>query len=521
MGAHCAGEYSSPFEIDFSPSLVAEVTNPRKFGLEAKRAIRGKVGSYVLYSLVTRTAVTSEDGFVTAGELVNEVDRRYSDFDWLTHTLAKRYAGLFVGTMPEKRLMDSNADAIIQERLSGLTDFMNEILQNPYLEDDITVKNFLSMNKDVFDAYKEELEVDRSQLMLKCPGLAEWESFLESLKQNRNSEAALGTLKAEFTDQVKHMTKVLYGTNDAHSACEKMLSAADKFGQAAQAIVELNGDMDNTLDNTFGSPSELDAVKNSINGASRILQHAAKAVHESTHIRMSNANSFSIMGTGAKRDRLTMLTFLDILKQREQLRKKHEQKRQDRTRKDLQYKTLKKNGRFEDAQKLEQLLDAIKIELDAETEGMASQAKGLLASELRRYSNHRFFEFRRRTAYFANEQVREADQAIEHWQTLLRTLHVDQEHMSDLAENSLLHGRIETLGYNVDPYSDSTHDGPVEQVAEAEEGDEEVSGEYEEGSGEYEEGSGEYEEVEEEDDEEGMGLDDDQYEDDESQEDEL
>jgi len=67
---------------------------------------------------------------------------------------------------------------------------------------------------------------------------------------------------------------------------------------------------------------------------------------------------------------------------------------------------------------------------------------GLLASELRRYSNHRFFEFRRRTAYFANEQVREADQAIEHWQTLLRTLHVDQEHMSDLAENSLLHGLI-------------------------------------------------------------------------------
>ena len=132
MGAHCSGEYSSPFEIDFAATHVAEVRNPRKFGIEAKRALRGKVGAYVLYSVVTRTAVTSEDGFVTPGEIVHEVDRRYSDFDWMMHTLSNRYAGLFIGTMPEKRLIDSSADAIITERLSGLTDFLNEVLQNPY-----------------------------------------------------------------------------------------------------------------------------------------------------------------------------------------------------------------------------------------------------------------------------------------------------------------------------------------------------------------------------------------------------
>lgn len=117
-------------------------------------------------------------------------------------------------------------------------------------------------------------------------------------------------------------------------------------------------------------------------------------------------------------------------------------KRQDRLRKDLQYKTLKKQNRFEDAQKLEQQLEAIKNELDNENVGMAAQAKGLLASELRRYSNRRFFELRRRCAHFANEQVKEADREIEHWQTLLKDLGVDQERMSDLSEASVIHGKF-------------------------------------------------------------------------------
>jgi hypothetical protein len=131
MGVHCSGEYSSSFEIDFSGTHVAEVKNPRKFGVQAKGILQGKMTSYVLYSVVTRTAITGEDGFVTPGEIVHEVDRRYSDFDWLTNILGERYAGMFVGTMPEKRLIDSNADSIINERLAGLTDFLNEVLQNP------------------------------------------------------------------------------------------------------------------------------------------------------------------------------------------------------------------------------------------------------------------------------------------------------------------------------------------------------------------------------------------------------
>merc|ERR1719329_2145176 len=158
------------------------------------------------------------------------------------------------------------------------------------------------------------------------------------------------------------MTKVLMGSNAAHVACEKLMAMSEKFGTTVQNIIELNGEFDSGLTEAFTEHVTLDQIKSSHNGASRILQFAAKATHESAYIRMVHANSFPGLGTVAKRDRLTMLTIIDLLKKREIVLKKYEQKRQDRGRKDLQYKTLKKNERFEEAQKLEQALEAIKNE---------------------------------------------------------------------------------------------------------------------------------------------------------------
>ena len=54
-------------------------------------------------------------------------------------------------------------------------------------------------------------------------------------------------------------------------------------------------------------------------------------------------------------------------------------KRNERMDKDLKYKKLKRQNQFEEAQKLEQQLEAIKAELDEESVGMEAQAKGMHA----------------------------------------------------------------------------------------------------------------------------------------------
>ena len=111
----------------------------------------------------------------------------------------------------------------------------------------------------------------------------------------------------------------------------------------------------------------------------------------------------------------------------------------------------------------------------------------------------------------------QADQAIEHWQKLLKQLHVDQEHMSDLAEEALLHNRIPTLDYKVDPLQDSLQDGEDDVSEEDDEGV--IVSDEGEDYGDYADGDSVEEDGEDDDDE--MGLDDGEDYEGESQEDEL
>ena len=128
----------------------------------------------------------------------------------------------------------------------------------------------------------------------------------------------------EFEDQVKNITKVLFGGNDGLASCEKLLKTSEKLNQAQQALVELNGEFDSNLDSTFGDQKLVDSIKRSWNGSSRLTQNASNAILEMAHLRMTHANSFSILATSAKRDRLAMLTVVDLLKQRATRAKKHE-----------------------------------------------------------------------------------------------------------------------------------------------------------------------------------------------------
>ena len=91
----------------------------------------------------------------------------------------------------------------------------------------------------------------------------------------------------------------------------------------------------------------------------------------------------------------------------------------------------------------------------------------------------------------ARTYSKKADKTIEHWQELLRKIQVDQEHISDLAERSLLHERVEPLPYDLDPLQDSTIDPTkVEEqptVASADEEDESSEEEYDDEADESQE----------------------------------
>ncbi|RHX96552.1 hypothetical protein DYB25_006600, partial [Aphanomyces astaci] len=91
------------------------------------------------------------------------VRRRFSDFSWLHATLAGRYVGMLIPSMPEKVVYKS--DACIRSRMRGLTIFVNQIMRSPYLRQDAAVVGFLGVADDTeWDHVKKKLEEKCSAL---------------------------------------------------------------------------------------------------------------------------------------------------------------------------------------------------------------------------------------------------------------------------------------------------------------------------------------------------------------------
>ncbi|RHZ31863.1 hypothetical protein DYB26_011613 [Aphanomyces astaci] len=88
------------------------------------------------------------------------VRRRFSDFSWLHATLAGRYVGMLIPSMPEKVVYKS--DACIRSRMRGLTIFVNQIMRSPYLRQDAAVVGFLGVADDTeWDHVKKVLRIQQ------------------------------------------------------------------------------------------------------------------------------------------------------------------------------------------------------------------------------------------------------------------------------------------------------------------------------------------------------------------------
>ncbi|KAF0695970.1 Aste57867_13242 [Aphanomyces stellatus] len=74
------------------------------------------------------------------------VRRRFSDFEWLQSTLAARYIGMVIPSLPEKNVYKT--ESFIRSRMRGLTIFLNQMMRSPYLRQDTSVVGFLTVLDD-------------------------------------------------------------------------------------------------------------------------------------------------------------------------------------------------------------------------------------------------------------------------------------------------------------------------------------------------------------------------------------
>ncbi|TPP64866.1 Sorting nexin-7 [Fasciola gigantica] len=107
--------------------------------------------TYITFGLVTDTNRIEFTGTHF------EVDRRYSEFEWLHSRLSHAHPYLFVPPLPGKMTittLDRFADSFLITRQQGLQTFLNRLARHPLLSADPELIAFLSLLKDEFAQYR-------------------------------------------------------------------------------------------------------------------------------------------------------------------------------------------------------------------------------------------------------------------------------------------------------------------------------------------------------------------------------
>lgn len=81
-----------------------------------------------------------------------KVNRRFSDFEWLSKSLITKYPGYIIPELPEKNFLASmnfEKSEFIEARRKDLENFLEKLLDHKYLRNAEEVRSFLIDNEKV------------------------------------------------------------------------------------------------------------------------------------------------------------------------------------------------------------------------------------------------------------------------------------------------------------------------------------------------------------------------------------
>lgn len=81
-----------------------------------------------------------------------KVNRRFSDFEWLSKTLIIKYPGYIIPEIPEKNFLANinfEKSEFIEARRKDLEGFLEKLLEHKYLRNAEEVRSFLVDNEKV------------------------------------------------------------------------------------------------------------------------------------------------------------------------------------------------------------------------------------------------------------------------------------------------------------------------------------------------------------------------------------
>lgn len=363
--------------------------------------------------------------------------RRFSDFDWMRDVLVVRFHGMAIPLLPPKRAVNNSDATFIAERMEGLHKWLVEVVGNPYLRSDTTLKAFLTtVNSTEFDQVKKAVNQGGGGANpAENIGLARWFGVLRSYPLPEDHPAAVSELESMVAKLDQTLESTLSAVEVYHDAASRLDASMADLQRSLKGFAD-------TADSVGSSMSEtLTPSKAATADLHEQLVLGAKAFHEVeelAHFAPNELDKFIVHALRQEQRSVGALQALLEVRRAAEAEATSAFKAQDKLQ--FEEKQLKEKGKDEALAKLRpRVVEACSITQRMQ-ERVADITKGLLNYEAQRNCQARLDNIKAMLGQYATLGIASGERTQQVWTTLLHDAGLDQATMLARAQ-AVLQGK--------------------------------------------------------------------------------
>jgi hypothetical protein len=373
------------------------------------------------------------------------VQRRYSDFFWLRQTLARRYVGVLVPTLPEKGSWTFKGPKFIQLRMRSLSIFMDKLIDNAYLRSDVAFLDFLSIKaRKEFDQAKKKNPIDTytSSLVSSFNGMSvdgenvgeiKWREALDKYTMPQNTERTIGRIKLQIESLEKVMQNVI-------KASARLVEKSELYGREMGEFKVALASMILTEETAVNDSESV--LKKHWESLGAVLAKIGRVFDRWHFVLKLEPIVNELLFHEVLRYELAQLRALaQLLKQRDNMIEAHQKAVKNARKKELEQQSLVTRGKEDKAKKMNDTIHGLQVNVERCNYVVEFMTKGLFFSELDRFNTCKVAALNEMMAIFSAAQLSYCTKLRSIWQ-----LSADEIGSNPAASHEKAHVILERLG---------------------------------------------------------------------------
>ena len=360
------------------------------------------------------------------------VRRRYSDFLWLRNTLAARFVGICIPPLPEKKMVGNKADQFIKSRMRALGLFVERLVLNAYLKNDVSTMAFLSENDpSTWDKVKKGSAGNTGTgVEMENESEERWKAAITSYNMPGNADRLVADIRMQINSLEAVMRSLVSSSYRMMNSSYAYTGALHDFNVSYRQVVRLEttGSDEKRVEYVNKSGADLLEV---LDGMGRCFTSWAQVATFHPHIleqllyevlkyELANITEMRKLLDGLDAMRGAHERALGLLQRHEQEKVGYEQR-----------------GRPDRAVKMDDKIRADKEQVEQSRYVVDFMTKGLFFAEIDRFASNKVCSFSEMAGKLAAAQIKYITKLGKMWGATIEHLGLNKNEMNEKARVSL------------------------------------------------------------------------------------